>query len=133
MYEGWAITGQKRTKSLAMLLLADENFPYSSFNYLKEQGYDIKHIGELDMGINDEEVIQLSIDEGRVITTFDSDFGELIFKHSLKAIGVIYFRWKEFKPREPCEYLHELLQEGALKFEGYLTVIDHRQIRQRKI
>lgn len=42
-----------------MLLLADENFPFSSFNYLREHGYDIKHIGESDVGIKDEEVIQL--------------------------------------------------------------------------
>lgn len=116
-----------------MMLLADENFPFSSFKYLKEQGYNIKHIGESDTGIKDEDVIQLSIEEGRVITTFDSDFGELIFKHSLKPVGVIYFRWKDFMPQEPGEYLHELFKSGEMDFEGYLTVIDRRQIRQRKI
>ncbi len=116
-----------------MLLLADENFPYSSFKYLMEQGYDIKHIGASNVGITDEEVIQLSIDEGRIVTTFDSDFGELIFKKSMLSVGVIYFRWKEFKPREPGEYLHQLLQESKIEFEGYLTVISRRQIRQRRI
>ena len=65
-----------------MLLLADENFPYASYKYLKNKGYDIKHVGESDAGIADEEVIKLSIKEDRVITTFDNDFGELIFKHS---------------------------------------------------
>jgi len=41
--------------------------------------------------------------------------------------------WKEFKPVEPGEYLHKLISAGELSFEGYLTVIDNRQIRQRKI
>jgi len=93
----------------------------------------LKHIGASNVGIKDKEVIQLSIDEGRIITTFDSDFGELIFKKSMSPIGVIYFRWKEFKPREPGEYLHQLIQEGKIGFEGYLTVISRRQIRQRII
>lgn len=116
-----------------MLLLADENFPLASYKFLKEKGYDIKHVSESDRGITDEEVVKLSVDEQRVIATFDSDFGELIFKHSYKPIGVIYFRWREFRPLEPGEYLHKLLEEGIVKFSGYLTVIDEQQIRQRKI
>ncbi len=92
-----------------------------------------KHIGESNMGIKDEDVIQFSIAESRVITTFDSDFGELIFKESFKALGIIFFRWKEFKPKEPGEYLDNLIKSGKLEFEGYLTVIDHQQIRQRRI
>lgn len=116
-----------------MLLLADENFPHSSYKYLKEWGYDIKHVGESDMGIDDPEALKLSIEEERVIATFDSDFGELIFKYSYKPVGVIYFCWREFRPLEPGVYLQKLLEEGTVNFAGYLTVIDEQQIRQRKI
>jgi predicted nuclease of predicted toxin-antitoxin system len=40
------------------------------------------------MGISDEEVIELSIRQNRIIITFDSDYGELVFKHGYKPKGV---------------------------------------------
>ena len=62
------------------LLLADENFPKTSYRYLVEQGYDIKHIIEEGLAsILDEEVLALALREERIIVTFDSDFGELSF------------------------------------------------------
>ncbi len=60
-----------------MLLLADENFPYSSYKYLKSKGYDIIHISDVNTGIKDREVVRLSISEERIITTFDSDFEKI--------------------------------------------------------
>jgi hypothetical protein len=38
-------------------LLADENFPYPSFNHLLQVGRDIKHITDVSPSILDEEVI----------------------------------------------------------------------------
>ncbi|MEO0733836.1 MAG: DUF5615 family PIN-like protein, partial [Bacteroidota bacterium] len=74
------------------LLLADENFPFPSYRFLKEEGYDIKHIILEDPSIADESVIRLAIAEQRLILTFDSDFGQLIFQAQEKPPGVIYFR-----------------------------------------
>jgi len=67
-----------------MKLLANENFPIDSFNYLKLKGFDIKAIGIDYAGVKDEEVMLLAINEGRIILTFDKDYGELIFKYGYK-------------------------------------------------
>jgi predicted nuclease of predicted toxin-antitoxin system len=61
--------------------LANENVPFSSITYLKSKGYDIKAIGVDDPSITDEQVMRIAIDENRTIITYDSDYGELIFKH----------------------------------------------------
>lgn len=116
-----------------LLLLADENFPRNSFNLLKEEGYDIKHIQVDNASISDHEVIKIAIDENRIIITFDSDFGELVFKTGYKPRGIIFFRWREFRPSEPGRYLHQLIQNQSINLDGYFTVIDENQIRQRKI
>lgn len=118
---------------MMMLILCDENMPFASVNYLKSEGYDVHSISESSPGITDEEVISVSIEEDRTIITFDSDFGTLIFRNRYKPHGVIYFRWESFRPIEPGEYLHKLLEESDLNFEGYLTVINRDSIRQRKI
>jgi len=85
-----------------LLLLADENFPLASYKYLRSKGYNIIHITDAGLSsMKDEEVILFSISEKRLIITFDSDFGELIFKLGYSPKGVIFFRWKTFKPLDP--------------------------------
>lgn len=95
-------------------------------------GYDIRSIGDDFSGIMDEEVVQLALDENRTILTFDSDYGELIFKHGYKpSAGVIYLRWEGFKPEDPGNILVELFKSGKIDFSGMLTVISKNSIRQR--
>ncbi|HQU58895.1 MAG: DUF5615 family PIN-like protein [Phaeodactylibacter sp.] len=77
-----------------MKFLANENFPLKSFRILQDKGYDIKHIGLELPSVTDEEVMAFAIEEGRAIITFDSDYGELVYKHGYKPPGVIYLRWK---------------------------------------
>ncbi|MEM6877149.1 MAG: DUF5615 family PIN-like protein [Bacteroidota bacterium] len=116
-----------------MKLLADENFPVASFKALKTKDYDIRHIGVELSSIRDEEVISIAIAEDRIILTFDRDFGELVFKEGYRPKGVVYFRWKEFRPLEPGEFIDELIQEKRIELDGNFTVIDPDQIRQRRI
>ncbi|MEM1326891.1 MAG: DUF5615 family PIN-like protein [Bacteroidota bacterium] len=116
-----------------ILILCDENLPKLSVTFLREQGYDIRSIREELPGIADEEIVDISVEEDRLIVTFDSDFGTLIFKHQLKPYGVIYFRWKSFSPKEPGQFLHELIKKNELILENNLTVISRNSIRQREI
>ena len=60
------------------LLLCDENLPYPSVKYLREQGHDVKSIIDDNWGITDDLVVAISAEEKRIIITFDSDFGTLV-------------------------------------------------------
>lgn len=84
-----------------MKLLANENFPFSSVNVLRDAGFDIKAVGIECFGIRDEEVIGFAQEENRTILTFDRDYGELIFKKRFKPEkGLIYLRWNDYEPEE---------------------------------
>jgi predicted nuclease of predicted toxin-antitoxin system len=116
-----------------MKLLADENFPLKSIQYLQNKGYDISSIAKDAPGIHDDKVIAIASQEDRTILTFDRDYGELIFKHNHKLRkGVIYLRFDEYEPEEPGKIIEELLQNKEITFENTLTVIDRGGIRQRK-
>jgi predicted nuclease of predicted toxin-antitoxin system len=116
-----------------MKLLANENFPLQSIKVLKNAGFDIKSIGEDYSGILDSEVIDIAINEERVIITFDRDYGELIFKKGFRPKeGVIYLRWDTFQPYEPGLYLIQLFRSEKINFKNSLTVISEKSIRQRK-
>lgn len=114
-----------------MKLLANENFPLSSIEFLRKEGYDVLYISEGLKSISDKEVMELSIREERTILTFDRDYGELIFRMQIKpAKGVVYFRLQNFLPDEPGILLHQLIQAG-LETESMLVVLDGKTIRQR--
>ena len=116
-----------------MKLLANENFPLSSVRILRDSGFDVIAIGQEFAGVLDREVLALAIEESRIIITFDRDYGELIFKKGYKPqAGVIYFRWIDFQPKEPGEYLKELFASKSIRYENRLTVISRDHIRQRK-
>ena len=100
--------------------------------FLKELNFGIKSIGSDNPSISDQEVMEYAVDEGRIIITHDSDYGELIFEHRYKPVGVIYIRIQSAYPEETGETLRNLI--GAdLPLMNRFTVIDQNGIRQRAI
>jgi predicted nuclease of predicted toxin-antitoxin system len=116
-----------------MKLLTNENFPLKSVLFLREKGFDVKHIGTDFPGIKDSEVVNLAVKESRIIITFDKDYGTLIFKKGYRPkCGVIFFKWTKFNPEAPGKVIDRLFTDKKLEFENALTVIDDKNIRQKK-
>jgi len=117
-----------------MRFLANENFPYPSIKILRESGYEIISIYEENRGIDDESVLKKAVDENLVILTFDSDYGKLLFHYKLTPPpAVVYFRFKSFHPADAAKILLKELDNQGLKLEGFFTVIEKEDIRQRKL
>lgn len=115
-----------------MKFLANENVPFSSITYLKSKGFDIKSIGIDNPSVSDEEVMAIAISEKRTIITYDSDYGELIFKYGYKpTAGVIYIRNQPVDALETGKILEELIEKN-ISFEKSLTVVDSNSIRQKR-
>ena len=116
-----------------MKFLANENIPISSVIYLKSQGFDITAIGLDNPSISDDQVMNIAIAEERTIITYDSDYGELIFKYGYKPkAGVIFIRYQPSEPLEPSKILEHLTSIPGLSFDRTLTVVDTNSIRQKK-
>jgi predicted nuclease of predicted toxin-antitoxin system len=116
-----------------MKLLANENFPLASVEYLLNVGFDIIAIGIEHPSTKDNHVMDIAIRQERTILTFDRDYGELIFKYNNHPPkGVIYLRLEIYQPNDPGKLIEELVQRKSLEFERALTVVDKNGIRQRK-
>ena len=114
------------------MFLANENFPLPSINYLRDNHIDVLSIQENYPGIADSEVLSLAKTLNRTIITFDSDYGELIFKYSLiEPPSVIYFRYKGTDPEYVGKILHQLILERNINFTKSFTVVESDTIRQR--
>ncbi|HEY3876068.1 MAG TPA: DUF5615 family PIN-like protein [Candidatus Kapabacteria bacterium] len=115
-----------------MILLADENFPIDSVRILRDAGFDVESIQEDTPSLDDISILDRAVQSGRLLLTFDRDFGDLIFHKMLPApIGVIYFRFDLITSDEPAPLFLDLVER--LKMEGYFTVVTRSTIRQRKL
>ena len=112
-----------------MLLLANENFPGSAVNSLRLEGHDVAWIREESPGSSDLQVLERAQNEGRVLITFDKDFGELAFRSGLPAsCRVILFRISRHSPEHVSRMALAIFQ-ARQDWAGHFSVIEDTRIR----
>jgi predicted nuclease of predicted toxin-antitoxin system len=116
-----------------MKFLADENFPYPSIRILREAGFTVESIFDSSRGVSDIEIIRSAQSNGTIILTFDKDYGEIIFRHSVeKPPAVIFFRFKGKDPEFVGTMLLKLIESQLYQFENRFTVVESDNVRQRR-
>lgn len=115
-----------------MIFLPDENFPRVAVDALRQAGFDLLWIAELDPGAADEDVLALCVHTGRVLLTFDKDFGALAFRLKLPAHpGILLFRLLE-SPEEVAQIAVAALRSRDC-WTSQFSVITRDRIRTRAI
>ena len=89
-------------------------------------------MGFFDAGIPDTTVLQHAIVENRIVLTFDSDIGTLIFRDGYRPPGLVYFRLTDYLPDEPGQ-LMLTMKDDNWPFLGNLCVVDNDAKRIRAI
>ena len=97
-------------------------------NALRGKGIDIIPIKELTSGISDEAVLEVANKQNRVLITFDSDFGELIFRQKLKARGVILLKFSPKSTQQVIDTTLNVLKTQAT-IDGYFLIVKEKKIR----
>ena len=113
-------------------LLADENIPAGAIDALRDAGCDVLSIREIAPGIADAEVLQLAVDQSRLLVTFDRDYGELIFRQGFEPPpSIICFRALPTSPHEVSDSVLSLLEAPESIF-GAIVVVSNQGIRRRR-
>lgn len=116
-----------------MNLLANENFPRSAVEALRAAGYDVVWVRTDMSGAADVEVLARAEADGRVLLSFDKDFGELAFRSGLPATcGVVLFRFAPLSPEFVAERVVTTLA-GATHWAGHFAVVEETRIRIRPL
>ena len=76
-----------------MNFLADESCDFGVVRALREAGHDVLAVCEFAKRMQDQEVMNLSAREERVLITEDKDFGQLIFAHGSPSRAIILTRY----------------------------------------
>ena len=94
-----------------MRFLLDMNLPPAMADWLRSDGHDAVHIRETGYAeLPDREIFARAAEDGRIVVTFDLDFGEIIGLAGAAGSGVLLLRLR--RAHQP--YLRERLRVAGL-------------------
>jgi predicted nuclease of predicted toxin-antitoxin system len=116
-----------------MRFLADENFPRAAVKALEAGGHDVLWIKAVDPGAADTDVLARAVADGRILLTFDKDFGELAASSvPAPACGIVLLRIPVPKSEGAGQRLARLIQARS-DWVRHFSVIEPGRIRMRRL
>lgn len=116
-----------------MIFLADESLDLPIIKYLRGNGLDVIAIAEIQPSIDDEKVLEIANDEGRILITLDKDFGELVFRLRKVHSGIVLLRLDEVPLLTKIDLLLELIEKRGDELSKSFTVVQKDLVRIRHI
>jgi predicted nuclease of predicted toxin-antitoxin system len=110
-------------------LLADESCDFSAVRALRAAGFDVLAVVEHCPGATDDEVIALSVQEGRVLLTEDKDFGQLVFAANRESAGVILIRFPAPARAALATRIVQAVQQKGAALRRAFVVLQPRRTR----
>jgi predicted nuclease of predicted toxin-antitoxin system len=115
-----------------MKFLADESLDRPIVVRLREDGHDVVYIPELSPGITDSAVLDIAVNEQRVLITGDKDFGELVFRQGKISAGVVLVRLHGILAQEKADLISTVVKNHGNEFIGRFAVVTTMAVRIRR-
>src|SRR5882762_3954023 len=96
-----------------MKFLVDECTGPAVARWLEQQGYDVFSIYDQARGVDDDRVIKIAQDEGRILITNDRGFGEKVFRERRPHNGVVFLRLANERAANKIRVLDQLLSQHS--------------------
>lgn len=116
-----------------MKILADECCDANLVIGLRASAYDVKYVSESNPGISDKEVLEIALDEKRLLLTEDKDFGELAVRFGYKTLGIILLRLPDVRSHNLIDKIIRWFKKYSNRFTNHFTVITEKRLRIRKL
>ena len=118
-----------------MKFLADMCVPLRAVEWLRKRNHDVAHARDLTLGKASDSEIFLKADiEGRIVLTFDLDFGEIAAASGNKLPSVVTLRLHNTNTTHVIERLETALDSAADALEkGAIVIVEESRIRIRRL
>ena len=118
-----------------MRFLADMGVASRIVDWLRAAGHDATHLR--DEGLHrlpDPDILDKAAKEGRIVLTFDLDFGEILALSGSRIISVIIFRLHNTRTPHVIERLFSVLDQTAEALQqGAIVVVEEGRFRVRRL
>jgi predicted nuclease of predicted toxin-antitoxin system len=112
-----------------MRILANENIPQDAIVALRERGHDVVWVRSDAPGSGDRHILDWAQREGRILVTFDKDFGELAFRSGqVASSGIVLFRIAATSPAHVARVAVAAL-ESRTDWAGHFSVVEDDRVR----
>ncbi len=118
---------------MPLKFLADECVHKKIVLTLREHGYLVEYISEIDPGLDDHEIVKLATQESAILITEDSDFGEWVFVHNYNNTGVVFLRYVTGELDEIEAAILKVISKYKDNLYKKFIVITTKKIRIREI
>jgi len=112
-----------------LVLVADENFDYSTVKALRSNGFSVIAIAETFPSIDDTQVLQIAVDKNALLLTEDKDFGELVHRLRMPHCGILLVRIARLDNTEKSKRVCEVIETRGAELFNCFSVLTNDQLR----
>ena len=112
-----------------MKFLADANIESKVVQFLRNSGYDVKWVLEDNPFLSDEDILEISYKEKRILITNDKDFGELVYKDYRNTFSIILLRVEQNDVMVKIKIVENPITKHKDKIENKFSVANKNKIR----
>jgi predicted nuclease of predicted toxin-antitoxin system len=112
--------------------VADESVEGPTIAALRKAGHEILSIAELNPGIEDAAVLELSRRHLAVLITADKDFGELVFRNGEDHCGILLIRLSENELEANAVSTVAAIERYGAEMPSSFSVLTRLALRIRK-
>lgn len=118
-----------------MRFLADMGVAQRIFEWLRAEGHDATHLRDKGLQrLPNGDIFRKALDEGRIILTFDLDFGEIVALSSGRRTSVILFRLHNTRTPHVIDRLRKVLRDSGEALEhGAVVIVEESRHRTRRL
>jgi|SRR3989339_993998 len=114
-----------------MKFLVDVGVGKKVENWLKENGFDVLSVRDIDSRAKDSQILRWAVDQQRMIISMDKDFGELVYNSGKHHAGVLILRLEDADGDTKVEVTKKILAEYYDKIESHFCVFQDGRLRIR--
>ena len=113
-----------------MKFLANAHISRAILAFLQQAGHDCVHAELIGPGLADEALLNMAVAQQRVILTADKDFGELVFRRRIPAVGVILLRLRAPSEADRLALFQRHWPSIERAVVGHFVVATNRRVRR---
>jgi predicted nuclease of predicted toxin-antitoxin system len=100
-------------------------------NWLKENGFDVLSVRDIDSRAKDSQILRWAVDQQRMIISMDKDFGELVYNSGQPHTVVLILRLEDADGDTKVDVIKKILAEFYDKIESHFCVFQDGRLRIR--
>ena len=118
-----------------MRFLVDMNLPPAMADWLRSEGHDAVHVREIGLAqLPDREVFTRAAEDGRIVVTFDLDFGEMVGLADAAGSGVVLLRLRLARQNHLRARLRAAIAEAGPALQaGAIVLVEDARVRIRRM